>query len=55
MKDRPHRVVGDLANADIVVDQTFWIGVYPGLEQPQLDYMIEQISAFVRAKTGVAA
>ena len=55
MKDRPHRVVGDLTNADVIVDRTFWIGVYPGLQQPQLDYMLEQISSFVRARTGVAA
>ncbi|KAK3671198.1 hypothetical protein LTR37_021587, partial [Vermiconidia calcicola] len=44
MKDREYRVVGDLTNADIIVDRTFWIGVYPGLTTSHLDYMIEMIS-----------
>ncbi len=47
MKDRPYRVVGDLVNADIVVDHTFWIGVYPGLGQPQLDYVADTIRQFI--------
>lgn len=50
MKDRDHRVVGDLTNADVIVDRTFWIGVYPGLTTSHLDYMIEAISGFFNAK-----
>jgi CDP-6-deoxy-D-xylo-4-hexulose-3-dehydrase len=49
MKDRPHRVVGDLTNANTVVDQTFWIGVYPGLENAHLEYVVETIRKFVSA------
>ena len=41
MKDRPYRVEGSLANADAVVDRTFWVGVYPGLVDASIDYMIE--------------
>ncbi len=55
MAGRPHRVVGDLTNADIVVDDTFWIGVYPGLSEAHLDYMCEQLRAFVGARMTVAA
>jgi len=44
----PRRVVGDLANADIIANSTFWIGVFPGLTDPMLDYMIETIDKFVR-------
>lgn len=47
MKDRPYRVVGSLENADAVVDRTFWIGVYPGLNHSHLDYMVDQIKAFI--------
>ena len=41
MKDRPYRAEGSLANADIVVDRTFWVGVYPGLVDASIDYMID--------------
>ena len=44
-----HRVVGKLTNTDRVMQNTFFIGVYPGLDQQRLDYMIEQIAAFVDA------
>ena len=54
MKDRPHRVVGKLHNADRIVDATFWVGIYPGLGLPQLDYMADQIRRFFQAKTGSA-
>lgn len=39
----PRRVIGDLKNTDVVMNDTFWIGVWPGLTIPMLDYMIENI------------
>lgn len=41
MKGRPYRIEGSLSNADIVVDRTFWVGVYPGLVDASIDYMID--------------
>jgi CDP-4-dehydro-6-deoxyglucose reductase, E1 len=39
------RKVGDLANTDFVMDQVFWIGVYPGLTPPMLDHVIGALRA----------
>ncbi|MEU2249787.1 lipopolysaccharide biosynthesis protein RfbH [Streptomyces sp. NPDC019224] len=49
--DQPHRIVGDLANSDIITEQTFWIGVYPGLTDEMLDYMIASVKEFVEANS----
>lgn len=38
-----HRVVGDLTNSDFVMENVFWIGVYPGIDGPMADYMVESI------------
>jgi CDP-6-deoxy-D-xylo-4-hexulose-3-dehydrase len=48
MENRLYRVVGDLANTDRVMNQTFWIGVFPGLKDGHIDYMIDVIQSFVR-------
>jgi CDP-6-deoxy-D-xylo-4-hexulose-3-dehydrase len=36
-----YRIVGNLANSDKVMNQVFWIGVYPGLTRPMLDYVVD--------------
>ncbi|MDC0772608.1 lipopolysaccharide biosynthesis protein RfbH [Streptomyces sp. HD] len=46
---RPHRVVGELTNSDIITEQTFWVGVYPGLTDEMLDYIVSSIREFVAA------
>jgi CDP-6-deoxy-D-xylo-4-hexulose-3-dehydrase len=46
-KNVEFRIVGDLKNSDTVMNQTFWIGVYPGLTTQMLDYVIESIGEFV--------
>ncbi len=35
------RVVGEMTNTDFVMNQVFWLGVFPGLTQPMLDYIAE--------------
>jgi CDP-6-deoxy-D-xylo-4-hexulose-3-dehydrase len=42
------RVVGDLANADRIMRGAFFVGVYPGLDRAQLDYMIDIFGQFFK-------
>ena len=43
-----YRVIGDLRNTDFVMNQVFWIGVYPGLNTPRLDYVIQVVHDFMQ-------
>nr|AXL05595.1 lipopolysaccharide biosynthesis protein RfbH [uncultured bacterium] len=47
--DQTFRVSGDLANSDLITERTFWVGVYPGLSIPMIDYVVECIREYVRA------
>jgi CDP-6-deoxy-D-xylo-4-hexulose-3-dehydrase len=40
-RDVHYRVAGDLSQSDFILHQTFWIGVYPGLQQAHLDYVMD--------------
>ena len=40
----PRRVIGDLVNTDRIMNDTFWIGLWPGLSIEMLDYVIEQLT-----------
>ncbi|MEU7331337.1 lipopolysaccharide biosynthesis protein RfbH [Streptomyces parvus] len=44
---RDFRVSGDLENADIITENTFWVGVYPGLSLEKIDYVAESVREFV--------
>ena len=46
----PRRVVGDLTNTDLIMNNTFFIGVYPGIDEPQLDYMDSVFARFMRGE-----
>jgi len=48
--DVPHRVTGNLSNSDSVMNQVFWIGLFPGLSPAMLEYMIVTLRAFCRGK-----
>lgn len=43
-----YRVAGGLKNSDFIVNNTFWIGVYPGMTKDKLDYMIEMVHEAVK-------
>ncbi|CAN5569280.1 lipopolysaccharide biosynthesis protein RfbH [soil metagenome] len=46
MLDQTFRVVGELTNTDMIMNQTFWIGVFPALGEPQLDYIVSKLEEF---------
>jgi CDP-6-deoxy-D-xylo-4-hexulose-3-dehydrase len=46
MQGRKYRVSGDLINTDVIMNHTFWIGVFPGLENPQLNFVGEKLEEF---------
>ncbi len=50
-----HRVVGNLANTDRVMMNTFWVGLYPGLTPPMLDWIIDSIKEGLAATSEVRA
>jgi len=46
-ENRGYRVVGELSNTDYIMNNTFWIGVYPGMNDEMLDYMIDKLKESV--------
>jgi len=46
----PHRVIGDLKNTDKIMNSGFGIGVYPGITEEMINYIIEKINYFLKNK-----
>lgn len=46
---RDYRIVGDLARTNAMMERGFWVGVYPGLEQAQIEYIAREIREFCNA------
>ena len=47
-KHEGYRVIGDLAITDYVMNNTFWIGVYPGMSDEMILEMANQIKTFLK-------
>jgi CDP-4-dehydro-6-deoxyglucose reductase, E1 len=50
----PHRVVGSLVNTDVVAERLFWLGVYPGLTDTMIDYVVDSLHELCRDSGGRA-
>ena len=48
MKNLKFKVSGDLKNTDIIMNDSLWIGVYPGLNEKMINYMVECIQDFFK-------
>ena len=45
--DRAHRVSGTLTNSDTVMTSTFLVGVYPGIDDARMDFMVDSLTGFL--------
>ena len=50
IKNKDYRVVGDLLNTNTIMNNSFWIGLYPGMGDGAIDYMILKIKEFIAGK-----
>lgn len=47
-KNIQYRIVGNLKNTDIIMNNSFWIGVYPGITEEMIQYVIKQFENFIK-------
>jgi len=45
-RDIEHRIVGELVNSDVVLKGSFFVGVYPGLDEARIEYLLDSFHAF---------
>lgn len=46
-KDIKYRIVGNLKNTDFIMENTFWIGVYPGIDQKNIDFIVSNFDEYL--------
>jgi len=46
------RIIGELKNTDLVMDNLFWIGVYPGITEEMIKYILKTFSDFFSVYEG---
>ena len=47
MIGRSYRISGSLENTDVVMNNTFWIGVQPAIGEPELEYVVDKIKTYL--------
>ena len=50
VENEEYRVVGELVNTDKIMNDSFWIGLYPGMGDDAIAYMVEKIRAYISAR-----
>ncbi len=49
-KKSKYRAIGELSGADFIMNNAFWVGVYPGMDAPRLEYMAGTFHEFMKEK-----
>lgn len=47
MKNYKYKILESLKNSDFIMNNSFWIGVYPGLKEKHLNYVVEQFKNYL--------
>ena len=50
-ENKDYKVIGELVNTDKIMYHAFWIGVYPGMKNEAIEYMIKKIREFIYARS----
>jgi len=45
-KDQKYRIANDLKNTDLIMNNTFWLGIYPGLDTEMLDFIVKTLETY---------
>ncbi len=46
-RKKSFKIIGDMKNADLIMNNAFWLGVYPGINEEMLEYVKEKITKFI--------
>jgi CDP-6-deoxy-D-xylo-4-hexulose-3-dehydrase len=44
---KDYRIIGELVNTEKVMNSGFWVGLYPGMKNGSIEFMVEKIREFV--------
>jgi len=45
--NKKHKIVGNLKNTDKIMNDSFWVGVWPGLGKEELDFVVKEINSYI--------
>ena len=45
--NKKHKIIGNLKNTDKIINDSFWVGVWPGLSKEELDFVVKEIKSYI--------